>query len=244
MKTLGICGDSFMSQVAVENLKDNGFGKHFVDDLKIKLGCGVINFARGGCSNTAIRLQIDEIIKCDVDYVIIGLTSPDRMEIPIKGKRFIISNGLSNISHKNFPDLSGTYDLFKTSIPTTNSFTLSNVFIGANNDKFDEDIVQLLKDYFLKVYDQNYKKLLDSWVISDGLNELNKHGIKYSVINTSLDRDIIKSNAYDYISESSELNPWNYYNENEKLGYLFHISHENSLKLSELWYNKIKKYFL
>jgi len=62
-KTLGVCGDSFMATKNYEEGVDNGHGKHFTEILAKKLDCDLITYARGGCSNQAIRLQIDEIIK-------------------------------------------------------------------------------------------------------------------------------------------------------------------------------------
>ena len=81
-KILGICGDSFMASISkYDNNLENGHGKHFTDILKERLGCEIITYAKGGVSNQCIRLQIDEIIKHNPHHIIIGTTSPDRIEI-------------------------------------------------------------------------------------------------------------------------------------------------------------------
>ena len=90
-KILGICGDSFMASISKDdNNLENGHGKHFTDILKERLGCEIITYAKGGVSNQCIRLQIDEIIKHNPHHIIIGTTSPDRIEIPLNDLKVII----------------------------------------------------------------------------------------------------------------------------------------------------------
>ena len=50
--------------------------------LSNKLGWELQNIARQGCSNGAIRIQIDEVIRQRPDFAIITPTSYDRIEIP------------------------------------------------------------------------------------------------------------------------------------------------------------------
>ena len=145
MKKIGICGDSFMASISYdEKNDDNGYGKHFTEILAQKLNCELVTFARGACSNQAIRLQIDEVIKEKPDCVIIGLTSSDRIEIPIKNTKtteyykkitnkfisesFNYDDGLYNIDYRNYPDNSSKHKNFNLIEPKLISETINNFF--------------------------------------------------------------------------------------------------------------------
>ena len=76
MNKLVICGDSFS---AISNTHP---GTSYSELLAKKLDWKLFNYARRGCSNGGIRLQIDQAIKQHADFVIIIPTSWDRIEIP------------------------------------------------------------------------------------------------------------------------------------------------------------------
>ena len=250
-KTLGICGDSFMSQS--KSIK-KGKGKHFIDFLSKKLDCDVITFALGGCSNNVIRLQIDEIIKHKLNYLIIGLTSADRLELPmvqkdlsyftkLENSSFKKENGVYNIFYGS-DNLSSNNTPFKLIKPTLRSETLANIIL----DKSSSDYGQLSKEeisavegYFKYMYDNKLKTLLDSWIINDVLTNLNEKNINYTVINPFLDPEIIGKRSKDMVGSDDKLNPWNY--TSHETTHSFHLNEEDSIALAELWYNKIETYF-
>jgi hypothetical protein len=117
VKKLAVCGDSFMTssyhkynefkglswpqnffEVDLDQLDDcikkeaESFGyRHyisFVDFLVEGKGFDYTNLALRGASNFMIRMQIDQAIKSKADYVIIGSTSPDRVDVPVQGHRY------------------------------------------------------------------------------------------------------------------------------------------------------------
>ena len=251
-KTLGVCGDSFMSQT--KSIK-KGKGKHFIDFLSKKLNCDVVTFALGGCSNNVIRLQINEIMKYRLDYLIIGLTSSDRIELPISTKDvsyfkklessgFKKEKGIYNIFYGT-DNLSSNNTPFKLSKPTLRSETLTNILLDRSSSDYgnlsDEEI-SAVEGYFKYMYDDKLKNQLDSWVISDVLVDLNDKGINYTVINTILDPDIIEKRSKDTVRNDDRLNPWNY--TSNTTDYSFHLTEEDSIILADLWYDKIKSYFI
>ena len=71
-----ICGDSFS---AVSKILP---GTHYSELLANRLGWELHNYARRGCSNGGIRLQIQEAIRQSADFVIVVPTGWDRIEIP------------------------------------------------------------------------------------------------------------------------------------------------------------------
>ena len=61
-KTLGVCGCSWMAATKNGTRPDilESEGKHFTEILAKRLGWNYFTLARSACSNTTIRLQIDE----------------------------------------------------------------------------------------------------------------------------------------------------------------------------------------
>jgi len=251
-KTLGVCGDSFMSQT--KNNK-KGKDKHFIDFLSKKLNCDVVTFALGGCSNNVIRLQINEIMKYRLDYLIIGLTTADRLELPVSPKDLSYYKKLENSNYKKengvynifygSDNLSSNNTPFKLIKPTLRSETLANIILdncSSDYGQLSEEETSAVVEYFKYMYDDKLKRQIDSWVISDALADLNEKKINYTVINSCLDPEIIEKRSKDTVKSDDKLNPWLYtsYDTN----HTFHLTEENSIILSDLWYDKIKSYFI
>lgn len=250
-KILGVCGDSFMA--AINDVGENsGYGLHFTEILGKKLDWDVVTFARGGCSNNAIRLQIDEIIKYNPSHVIIGLTSPDRMEIPIEDLKieefknknyykkiqqinFIPSNGIFNIEYSSYPDQSSNHEGFKKTPPTLRSETLYNVF-NYENSVLSKEQLKAVEYYYNYLYDFEWKRKLDAWVISDGLHKLKNNNIDFTVIISHFELDDFHFFKNDIANISSDLNPNKYYSTEPTTPYRFHLTEEDEIKLAEHWY--------
>ena len=119
---MAVCGDSWFS--SDPNFTSASMGEIVARQNQWEL----TSLARNGCSNFAIALQIDKAIELAVDIVVIGTTTPDRMELPIIQKSNAIiwrrlkklftwegwkyaqpmvydrSRGLSNIQYHPHPD--------------------------------------------------------------------------------------------------------------------------------------------
>lgn len=249
-KILGVCGDSFMAQVTNPT---KGRGKHFVDILSKKLGCDVVTFARGGCSNTVIRLQIEELMNYNLTYLIIGLTSADRIDLPfndnsgdnyfmdLENSKFKKENGVYNFFYD--PEyLSSKNTKFKLIRPTLRSDSFNNLIIGGGieSNKVTAEERKSTIEYFTHLYDYKWKTQQESWIISDILTDLNEKEINYTVINEMLDQEIITKRSKDTVGIGDDLNPWKYTSHTDNS---FHLTDEDSVHLAELWYNKIKDFF-
>lgn len=263
MKTLGVCGDSYMSSISFNpNDLDNGHGKHFTELLASKLDWEVVTYARGACSNQAIRLQIDEIIKHKPDLVIIGLTSPDRFEYPIhdlstkhyfdkfkeeyKTNMYEPNDGIYNIDYVGFPDKSSEHEGFNKIKPKMISETLNNFFWNnQSKESLNKSEIRILEDWFARFYDFNWKVQQDSWIISNGLRKLMDHGIEFYCINTNLYPHEFEIFGSRIISHDSLMNPWVYYdNKNTNVKYRFHTSLEDQEKISQHWFEHLKQKLL
>lgn len=185
MPLLGVCGDSFLAATQDHewraDLKDSP-GKHFTELLSKKLGYDYFTLARGACSNTAIRLQIDEMIKRKVDFVIVGTTRENRIEYPIENRLIEFRRGIYNIIYYKHPDQSTLNPNFES--PHIVSETLNNILSGYGQVR-DEEQLESIRRYFIDIYHEDIRKLQDGWIISDGIRALCEAKIPYLVLLTS-----------------------------------------------------------
>lgn len=244
-KTLGICGDSFMAGAKHPEVGNN---QHFSEILSNKLDWNLVNLAKGGSSNNAIRLQIDEIIKFSPDLVIISSTLPDRLEIPIKDS-YDKKNGLVNISysdsdlatlhnknftHENVSLITATFNNITTDYDRLASLLKEYPYYRTI---FYDEKIKILRQYFYYCYDMNWKKQLDSWIINDGLQKLKDCSIPFYIIPNQIYEEDIQKHKSNIIDVQSKLNPWSYVS--TKIDTPFHTTIESQYELSELWYKQI-----
>jgi hypothetical protein len=250
---LGVCGDSFFASISKDvNGIYNGSGSHFTEILAKKLGWDIVTFARGACSNQAIRLQIDEMINVKPDILIIGTTSPDRFEYPInslKSNNYLRYNenieklynpdiGIYNIDYKSFPNKSSENIGFSNYKPVLFSDTLNNIFNNPSLYKFlEEGDVITLEEWYNRFYDWRWKQQTDTWIISDGLRKLKENNIKFYCVSSFLLTDQLQYCKDSLIEKDSNLNPWTYTTDNVPYG--FHTTLESQKTLAKLWYKKI-----
>jgi hypothetical protein len=204
-KIVAVCGDSWFS--ADSQLP----GKSFGEVMCIANDWELLSLARGGCSNFAIRLQVDKAIELGVDAVVLGTTSPDRSEFPIitdqnrsiweklknsfnwkdwftsQPEVYVKSRGISNILHTN--SVSSTHKWI--SDPTIISESLNNLMFVDNklfvdNKKLTAEQLDSLRYYMLNLYDSGIKRQIDSWIISDACRKLEQFGIPYIIFIESL----------------------------------------------------------
>lgn len=190
-----ICGDSF----SAPSLKLPGTS--FGEVLGRKLGWEVINLARQGCSNGGIRIQIDEVIRQKPTFAFISPSSWDRMEIPATaapyknwntsgapeswgpplqqhlldtaiGNGYDPAAGIRNVNYRGQP-----FNMICETI-----FSLAeNYDHDYRPTKISKDAQLAVKAYINNLYDSNWKRQMDEWIISDGLVRLVEAGIPFSV---------------------------------------------------------------
>ena len=206
MIKLAVCGDSWFSSDL--EWPDRSFGEILANQHNYEL----ISLARGGCSNVAIALQIDQAIAMKADVVVIGTTTPDRIEIPILTKHqnmwnalksafnwldfsrrqlsiYKKSRGLANIKYHPHPDLSSKHEFLVD--PCIISESMNNLaFHGPNSDKYKDDLTsdqyQALQSYMLYLYDSSLKRQIDVWVISAACHRLVNAKIPFLLFTESL----------------------------------------------------------
>ena len=192
MNKLVVCGDSF-SSVSVTHP-----GTHYSELLADKLNAELFNYARRGCSNGGIRLQIQEAIEQDADYVIVVPTSWDRMEIPSTGvpyttrettedrpnalqnhlldttiyKGYNRELGIGNINYSKDP----TPMIFETIFSMAGDYTHEY-----RRGKLEPEIVNAMMHYVNYLYDSNWKQQQDQWIIVDGLTKLYDAKINFAI---------------------------------------------------------------
>jgi hypothetical protein len=180
MPIIGIAGDSFFAptqDLPYRSDCENSSGKHFVEILSKKLGYDLVTYARGASSNSLIRLQIQQLVKERVDFVIYGSTSAGRLEFPSKNKtrNYCAELGVYNFNYRDHPDLSSINPNFGEN--NMESDTISTILGGYGNCTDEQR--NAIKEYFNELYDERYRQVQDAYIISSGVQELIDNKIPY-----------------------------------------------------------------
>ena len=189
---LMIAGDSFSAPS--QTLP----GTSWSEVLAAKLGWDLVNLARQGCSNGGIRIQIEEIRRQRPDFAIVTPTFWDRMEIPATAAPFdwskstdgwnpavqehlqdrtlkngyIREAGINNVNYGN-----NNYNMICETI-----YTLAENFPHPyRSGKISKVAQNGVKAWVDSIYDSNWKKQQDEWIIREGILMMYLDGIKFVV---------------------------------------------------------------
>lgn len=187
MPRLGVCGDSWFA--ATLNSKTNSAcidseGKHFSEILAKKINYELFTLARGACSNSAIRLQISEMVKQKVDFIIAGTTSANRIEYPLyDDKQYNPNLGIYNINYSFYPD-QGLLHFQNSNKEVLASDTLTNIFGNKVNHApvRSEEQREAIKNYYLEAYDNKFREQQDAWIIASGIQMIRDAKIPYILL--------------------------------------------------------------
>lgn len=173
-------------------------GTSWSEHLAKDLGWELINLARQGCSNGGIRIQIDEIRRQRPDFVFIGPTFWDRMEIPGKSAPYDWNTPTTHWNppleqHLRKSTIKNGYDR-KDGIDNVNygvnnyNMICETIFSLAENYQhpyrsglIDKETQKAIRYYIDRLYDSNWKKQQDEWIITEGLIRLYTEGIRFLV---------------------------------------------------------------
>ena len=206
MKKLSICGDSWMTpSLYFKNT-------HFSELLAEHYGVDLLALSRNSCSNNAICLQIEESIRHKADFVIVGCTTPDRIEIPLLENtipnqilkswhsffgnllhgRYNKEHGLANIDYSKHAVLSAKNKFLKN--PVLISESIQNLIWQESikklgKYKLSEDKINSLIAYVSNLYDPKFKQQIDCWCISNALRKLQDNNINFLFFSSSLFSD-------------------------------------------------------
>lgn len=197
MKKLIVCGCSFSAPA--KDLPGTAYG----EVLAKQLGWEVEILARQGCSNGGIRVQIDEVLRQRPDFAIIAPTFHDRMEIPASAAPYVPPKdenkgwnsdlqkhlqhshlngyskdaGIDNVNYGNNP-----YRMICETI-----FSLvENYDHPYRSAKIDKNTQAAMKQYVNFLYDSEWKRQQDEWIIRDGIMQLYYAGIPFLLIANNL----------------------------------------------------------
>lgn len=179
-------------------------GTSWSEKLAHRLGWDLENLARQGCSNGGVRIQIDEILRQRPTFAILTPTFWDRMEIPARAAPF----DWDAPSQENNPNLPQGWSpkiqqhLQDRSI--RNGYRredgINNVNYGDNNSnmicetiftlaqggdhgyrpgKISKSTQTAIKHYIDAIYDSEWKRQQDEWIIKEGIFELYHAGIDF-----------------------------------------------------------------
>ena len=149
---------------------------HFADLYVKSKNFDYVNFAHGGDSNFLIRLQIEQAIKFKPDYVLVGATSYDRIEVPLK--EFDYKKLIRNYNHMEEDHIAGVDNNILDKVDQSYNLTIYPGFYNTltENQKF------AIKNYTVEIFNKDIQKTKDYLIIQNGLDLLKKHNIPYIFI--------------------------------------------------------------
>ena len=265
MPVLGVCGASYFA--ATPNLKRSdcygSAGKHFTEIVAKRLGYDYYTLARSTLSNSAIRLQVDEMIRRRVDFVIFGNVPTGRIEFPFKGQ-FDPALGIFNFNYRNYPDLAGFNPNFvhnNTVSESINNLIKDDGSVSKNHSAFVTDKqFNALKLYISYLYDYEFQRCHDLWITESAISALRDSNIPYlffphwvsvhftPVTDVHSESDICSTDHSLYLSEpdirivkDKKLGPYQYH---ANVGRRYHTTDENQVIIADQVYNFIAQHNL
>jgi hypothetical protein len=172
MKKLVTCGDSYMSLDSPP-----GEVTSFLQLYAERKNFLHVSLARAAATCFAIRLQIDSAIERGADFVIVGCTSSNRMDVAAPGVQNYSWVKLNNILYTGYRSLS-EYNI-KSKNPLIVSDVIEN-FLNKKHETVLNDHQRLaIKNYVADLHNNNLKRQENYFVISDGLRKLQHYQIPF-----------------------------------------------------------------
>jgi hypothetical protein len=190
MKKLMVAGCSFSAPSRVLP------GTSWSEVMAHRLGWELVNLARQGCSNGGIRIQIEEIRRQQPDFAVVSGTFWDRMEIPARAapydwtqenggwdpklqqhlqdrtlkNGYNRADGINNVNYGN-----NNYNMICETI-----FSLAeNYDHPYRSGKIDKNSQKGIRSFIDAIYDSEWKKQQDEWIIREGVLSMYLDGINF-----------------------------------------------------------------
>lgn len=172
MKTLYSCGCSFMS-TDLENKNIKSFLDQYCELRDFKH----VSLARSGATNFLIRLQIEEAIRQDADFIIISATGSDRID-------FSLTNMVPCLLELNNVEYQGYHSISEKNVQPKNVCVISDSINNwttkearenthhNNVRNIDPGIFEALTHYVAHLHTFSLEQNRDYYIISDGLRKL------------------------------------------------------------------------
>jgi hypothetical protein len=175
-------------------------GTSWSEVLAKKLDWDLVNLARQGCSNGGIRIQIDEIRRQRPDFAIVSPTFWDRMEVPARAAPYDWSqksggwnpplerhlqdrtrkngyrreDGIDNVNYGN-----NNHNMICETIFTLAENYSHPIYRPVKIDRVTQTAVRAWID---GIYDPEWKKQQDEWIMREGILSLFLEGIPFLVL--------------------------------------------------------------
>lgn len=176
IKTLYSCGCSFMS---IDTL-DHGITS-FLNLYNKQKQFNHVSLARSGATNFLIRLQIEEAIKQNADFIVIGATSSDRMEVPIPSRSNEISYPVTikDIEYRGYRSASvSNVDTQHPKIisDSINNWTSDN-YKNVPHDNFRRkeitpEVITAMKHHVTYLHNDQLDQMKNYFILAEGLRKL------------------------------------------------------------------------
>lgn len=173
VKSLYTCGDSFMSTDTQSHNQDVAFLDLYAQDKNFRH----VSLARVGATNYVIKLQIDRAIRDHADYVIVGATSSDRMDVVISDEKFGVPLALENIKYHGYWCASEAHVQNNQVIVSSN--TINNFL---EQEEFTDSKKQALKLYVSELHNYSLQQHKDALILQAGLHALDNAHIPFVFI--------------------------------------------------------------
>ena len=171
-------------------------GTSWSEVMARRLGWDLVNLARQGCSNGGIRIQIEEIRRQRPDFAVVSGTFWDRMEIPARAAPYdwTQKNGgwdpklQQHLQDRTLKNGYSRADGINNVNYRTNNYNMicETIFSLAENydhpyrsGKIDRNSQQAVRAYVDAIYDSEWKKQQDEWIIREGVLSMYLDGINF-----------------------------------------------------------------
>jgi hypothetical protein len=107
---------------------------------------------------------------------------------------------------------------------------------GIYSTSYIKNLIHIWEQYYIYLFDMNWKKQQDTWIIMNGLYKLRQHKIKFFIIPQFMyQEDFV--DFEDYIADiHGELDPWINTQGPESIKARFHTDLETQRVLADRWY--------
>jgi len=184
MKKMFVCGDSFMSPVVSHP------NTHHSELLSQKIQYELVAYSRGGISNLGICLQVEAAIAEKADFILLNITSTDRIEIPLNLENDTYPYNIQDvvyIEHNSLSVNSGTMNKNSPKLISDTMHCLLDTqyhYATQYNPYFTDykEFKNFIKSYFMIMHNHNWKKQVDYMCLYYALHKLYLSKIPYLMI--------------------------------------------------------------
>jgi len=194
MKKLMIAGCSFSAPSRTAP------GTSWSEVLARRLGWGLENLARQGCSNGGIRIQIEEIRRQRPDFAVVSPTFWDRMEIPAtsapydwtrppstgenppleqhlqnraQGNGYRREDGIKNVNYGKEPSNMICETIFTLAENYDHPYRMA---------RLSKDVQRGIRCWIDTIYDNAWKKQQDEWIMAGAALEMFHDGLDFLIL--------------------------------------------------------------